>query len=121
MAHPFYWTAQTGLRFLVTLGNYKEAPFANVLLSKVRQAIQEALVNDERTWFDVVMDLEQSGIHATDDRLKGQPFGLLKFIRNKCIHLNSGMPWSLRQKLLNQRIFQESASPRWSHCAGRPY
>ena len=76
MAHPFYWTAQTGLRFLVTLGTYQEAPFADVLLPKIQQAIQEALVGDQRTWFDVVIDLEQSGNHATADWPLGRWVGM---------------------------------------------
>ena len=115
LAHPFFWSSQKGLHFLVTLGTYKTNPrdtdiaadlrvFRN-LRSEVQEAIKQALPDGKR-WFDAVQDLEQTGKHETADYWKQEPFGLLKFIRNKYIHLNdSDMSAEIRAKL-SQYVFQ---------------
>ena len=119
LAHPFFWSSQKGLRFLVTLGTYKMGQsdadiaadlgvFRN-LRSEVQAAIKQALRARAAgaTWFDMVDDLEQTGKHQTQDYWKQDPFGLLKFIRNKYIHLNdSDMSANIRTKL-SQHVFQQ--------------
>ncbi|CAE7307909.1 unnamed protein product [Symbiodinium pilosum] len=116
LAHPFFWSSQKGLRFLVTLGTYRMnsrdtdiaadlGVFRN-LRSEVHSAIEHALPEGKASWFDIVQDLEQTGKHETADYWKQEPFGLLKFIRNKYIHLNdSDMSVEVRTKL-SQHVFQ---------------
>ncbi|CAE8636652.1 unnamed protein product [Polarella glacialis] len=132
-SHPFFWSARTGLRFLVTLGNYEHpAPFGNLLVDAVKSAIAE-VVNPGQTWFDKVDELEQpapvlilvsvalpctkqlvdiSGVrkkpepHATEDHFKTSPIGLLKFIRNKCLHMqHRDMSPQLRKMLEDESLF----------------
>eukprot|EP00913_Durusdinium_trenchii_P023085 g21675.t1 len=114
LTHPFFWSARNGLRFLVTLGNYPLSSEQNSALlgadltsfRTLKQALKESIGGD--SWFVKVADLEQVDPHATDDRLKKSPFGLLKFIRNKCIHLNdSSMNPEIRRKLQQRPVFQE--------------
>ena len=76
------------------------------LRSEVHSAIEHALPEGKASWFDMVQDLEQTGKHETADYWKQEPFGLLKFIRNKYIHLNdSDMSVEVRTKL-SQHVFQ---------------
>lgn len=115
LAHPFFWSSDNELRFLVTLGTYKVnfddrevgadlLSFRN-LKAAVKDAIQQANAGHD-SWFELVNDLEQSN-HATPEDLKKNPFGLLKFIRNKYIHLNdSEMHKDIRMILMHQPVFQ---------------
>ncbi|CAE8741321.1 unnamed protein product, partial [Polarella glacialis] len=105
-SHPFFWSARTGLRFLVTLGNYEHpAPFGNLLVDAVKSAIAE-VVNPGQTWFDKVDELEQPEPHATEDHFKTSPIGLLKFIRNKCLHMqHRDMSPQLRKMLEDESLF----------------
>ena len=105
LAHPFFWSDEMHMEFLVVLGSYDMALFRN-LRSEVHSAIEHALPEGKASWFDIVQDLEQTGKHETADYWKQEPFGLLKFIRNKYIHLNdSDMSVEVRTKL-SQHVFQ---------------
>jgi len=86
LCHPFFWSSRTAMRFLATLGNYEyPPPFDRKLIAAADAAVQE--VAPGKSWFSVVEDLEQADF-PTDERQKNTPWSLLKFIRNKCVHMN---------------------------------
>jgi len=112
LAHPFFWSSQKKTRFLYTLGSYRVDEreqmdagtklgdaFPN-LRQEVEAVIRDKLADGQASWFNVVQDMEQAKPHKTMDFLKELPLGLLKFIRNKYLHMNdSDMSLELRAKL----------------------
>jgi serine/threonine protein kinase len=107
LSHPFFWSSRTCTRFLVTLGSYQfPPPFGEHLPNAIQEAIREAPEYMEgMTWFDFVQDLEQSK-YPTEPEYKTSPFGLLKFIRSKLIHLHDrSMDKDVRKILVDQPAF----------------
>jgi len=81
LSHPFFWSSQKCINFLVTLGNYQHAPFD---LQEALQKYFESL--PIKTWFDKVQHLEQDAF-PTEEHHKANAFGLLKFMRHKYVHM----------------------------------
>eukprot|EP00438_Fugacium_kawagutii_P033914 Skav205525 [mRNA] locus=scaffold4253:79657:80775:+ [translate_table: standard] len=112
LTHPFFWSARNGLRFLVTLGNYTLALTdreCEVELPSFFRILRNAVKSSYKgeSWFEMVADLEQA-VHATEDRFKKSPLHLLKFIRNKCVHMNDPtMSQELCMKLQQRPVFLE--------------
>lgn len=120
LCHPFFWSASTGLRFLVTLGTYnsEDCQFQLRQFKGLEKAVQEAvsaalLAFGGKSWFDVVADLE-TGSRATMEDRKSNPFGLLKFICNKSIQLNDGMDLDRLQR--DPEIFQKRFPELVARC-----
>jgi len=101
LSHPFFWSSRECTRFLVTLGNYGQAPF-DVLHEALKTYFASLGIN---SWFDKVQHLEQENF-PTEEHHKSKEFGLLKFMRNKYVHINDHtMSRELRTTLQDSPVF----------------